>query len=118
MRALVFDQFEFDSFSDEEWLEIHLAKKQTGTVSQFRNIREFVAASGGTPAIEVPDHALPFDDRASFSSVREYLKRFADIDVPDPCDWRMYVLFEAELEWDGVFESQDFFIRYHWSSTA
>jgi len=118
MRRLLFDQFEFDSFSSEESLEIHVASKKVGTVAQFRDLREFVTASAGADAMEKLGQPCRFDDRASYSSVRMYLKRFAQIDVPDPCTWQLYVLFEDILEWDGVFESPDMFIRYHGSSTA
>jgi hypothetical protein len=118
VRRLIFDQFEFDSFSSEESLEIVVAKKQVASVAQFGDLREFVAASAGTGAAESLGQSRPFNDRASYSSVREYLKRFANIDVPDPNEWEMYVLFEDALEWDGVFEAPDMFIRYHWSSTA
>jgi hypothetical protein len=118
VRRLFFDQFEFDSFSSEESLEIDVAQKRVATIAQFQDLREFVAAAVGVNAVEKLARSRRFDDRASSSSVRAYLKRFANIDVPDPCEWQMYVLFEDNLEWDGVFEAPDMFIRYHWSSTA
>jgi hypothetical protein len=114
----VFDQFEFDTFSSEESLEIHVASRATGTLEQFRDLREFVAASVGEGAFDKLGPALDYSDLASCSSVRAYLQRFAQIDVPDPCPWKMYVLYVDDLEWDGFFESPSLFIRYHWSSTA
>ena len=118
MRKLYFDQFEFEDIAAEESLEIDVARKKQGHVVHFGDVCEFVVASAGEAAVEKLGHGRPFDDRASFCSVRAYLKRFANIDVPHPCDWQMYVLFEDNLEWDGVFESPTMFIRYHWSSTA
>jgi hypothetical protein len=118
MRNLVFDQFEFDSFASEESLEIHVAVKKVAGVTQFSNLHTFVTASAGPDAIGKLGNPVPFNDHAGFSSVRAYLARFANIRVPDPCDWLMFVLFEDDLEWDGVFEARDMFIRYHWLSTA
>ena len=118
MRRLILDQFEFDSFASEESLEIHWASKLVNGIAQFADLQEFVVASGGFHASDELADPSPFDDRAVNSPVRSYLKRFASIDVPDPCDWLMYVLFEDGLEWDAVFENQTIFIRYHWLSTA
>ena len=118
MRKLVFDEFEFDSPSSEERLEIHAACKRTDGIVEFRDLKAFVAASVGVDVIEKIGPARPFDDHASCSSVRAYLKRFASIEVPDPCQWKMYVLFVDDLEWDGIFETPNMFIRYHWLSTA
>lgn len=118
MRRLNFDQFEFDTFASEESLEIHVASRTTGSVVQYRDLREFVAESVGEDVFDKLEPAREYCDHASCSSVRAYLKRFAQIDVPDPCPWKMYVLFVDDLEWDGIFESPSMFIRYHWSSTA
>lgn len=118
MRRLVYDQFEFDTFASEESLEIHIASRTTGSVVQYRELHEFVTASVGGDVFDKLGPALDYNDLASCSSVREYLKRFAQIDVPDPCEWKTYVLYEDDLEWDGIFEAPRMFIRYHWSSTA
>jgi hypothetical protein len=118
MRRLFFDQFEFDSVSSEEELEIDVAQKGTASLAQFRDLREFVAECVGGGVAERLGLPRPYNDRAAFSSVRAYLKRFANIEVPDPCDWQMYVLSHEALDGDGVFETPDIFIRYHWSSTA
>jgi len=118
MRKPILDQCEFDSFSSEESLEIHVAVKELATVRQFSNLHTFVTASAGPDAIEKLGNPVPFNDWVGFSPVRADLARFAGIHVPDPCDWLVLVLFEDDLEWDGVFETPDMFIRYHWLSTA
>jgi hypothetical protein len=118
MRKLVFDQFEFDSFASEESLEIDVVSKVVNTVTQFADLREFVAATVGPSAVGKLGSPEQFNDLAGFSSVRAYLKRFANINVPETCDWLMHVLLEDDLEWDGVFETAESYIRYHWSSTA
>ena len=118
MRKLVFDQFEFDSFSSEECLEIHVASKKMSPLVEFHSLREFVAASAGADASEKLGSVSPFNEFAGFSPVRDYLKRFANIIVPEPCKWPTFILIEYDLEWDGVFDTPDEFIRYHWSSTA
>jgi hypothetical protein len=118
VRTLFFDQFEFDSFSSEEELHIWVATKKAASLPQFADRRAFVTHCVGAEAATGLGSPMSFRDQAGFSSVRAYLKRFANIDVPEPCGWAMYVLLDEGLEWDGVFESDDMFIRYRWSSTA
>ncbi|MEX1231263.1 MAG: hypothetical protein WEB58_13540 [Planctomycetaceae bacterium] len=118
MRKLYFDQFEFDSSSSEESLEIHVALKQLQPQKQFDDLQSFAHASAGESASVNLGKLVPYQDLAGFSSIREYLKRFANINVPDPCDWQMVVLNEDDLYWDGILDSPDYFIRYQWSSTA
>ena len=91
MRRLFFDQFEFDTFASEESLEIHVAAKIVTRVGvtpvvQFRDVAEFVAATDGPGSVEDFYEFTEFTDRGLYSSVREYLKRFASIDVPNPCN--------------------------------
>src|SRR5262249_32596647 len=52
MRKLFFDPFEFDSFSSEESLEIHIALETVGTTVQFHDLPDFVDASVGPGAIQ------------------------------------------------------------------
>ncbi len=118
MRKLAFDQFEFDSIYSEQSLEIHVAAKVVTGITQFLDLNSFVVASAGPDTIKHLSAVSEFNDRAANSSVRHYLKRFADIDVPQQCDWKTYVLFVDDLEWDGFFVTPDQFIRYHWLSTA
>ena len=118
MRRLFFDQFEFDSFSSEESLEIHVAHKVVTGIVQFESVNSFAAATNGPGAMDPHSEASHYADRAGCSSVRQYLRRFAGVNVPDPCNWKMWVLFEDDLEWDGIFKSPEMFIRYHWLSTA
>ena len=118
MRKLIFDQFEFDSPDSEESLEIHVALKDTATARQFSSLHAFVAASVGPGGVGKHVNPVPFNDCASCSPVRDYLERYARINVPHPCDWKTFVLFQDDLEWDGIFETADTFIRYHWLSTA
>ena len=119
MRRLEFDHFEFDSVYSEEWLSLHIATKTVGKLRQFADAASFLAASNGGPVgAATLGEAQPYNDAAGFTSCRTYLKQFADIEVPDPCDWKMYVCLVDDLEWDGVFETPTMFIRYHWYSTA
>jgi hypothetical protein len=123
MRRLFLDQFEFDNFASEESLEIHLAAKIVTRVSvtpvvQFRDVAEFVTATNGPGSVEDLSEFTEFTDCGLYSSVREYLKRFANIDVPNPCNWKMCILFQDDLDFDAVFDTPSLFIRYHWLSTA
>ena len=118
MRTLIFDQFEFDSMSSEESLEIDVAEKLVGNYCPFPTVRDFVARAAGVATAARLRDPSPYNDVAGFSSIRAYLKRFANIDVPDPCDWQMYVLQDDESGWHGVLEAPATFIRYYWSSTA
>lgn len=118
MKTLVIDQFEFDNFASEESLEINVASRRYPSANQFNELAEFVAACVGSEAAANLGPPRTYEDHASCSSISNYLKRFASIDVPIPCDWRMYVLYVDDLEWDGVLETPTLFIRYHWASTA
>ena len=123
MRRLFFDQFEFDTFASEESLEIHVAAKSIAAksltrVAQFCDVAEFVAATDGPGSVDDLSEFTEFTERGLYSSVREYLKRFANIDVPNPCNWTMCVLFQDDLDFDAVFDTPSQFIRYHWLSTA
>jgi hypothetical protein len=124
LRVLYFDQFEFNSFSSEEILEIHIGAKHSQGITKFTDVIAFAQDSQARRVNHNPGDAThvgsprPYVDTASYSSIRQYLKRFADLDVPDPCDWLVYVMYEDDLEWDGILETPTHFIRYHWESTA
>jgi hypothetical protein len=118
VKTLIFDQFEFDNFASEESLEINVNCRRYPSANQFEELAEFVAACAGSEAAAKLGPALTYNDQASCSSIRHYLKRFASIDVPNPCEWQMYHLYVDDFEWDGVLETPELFIRYHWATTA
>lgn len=118
MRTLTFDQFEFESSSSEEALEIDVSEKRYGNYCPYPTIRSFVVHAARVAAAARLRDPSPYNDVAGFSSIRAYLKKFASIEVPDPCDWKLYVLQDDLEAWHGVIEAPTMFIRYRWSSTA
>jgi hypothetical protein len=115
MRTLTFDQFEFNPPDSEENLHLWIAAK--GDLP-FPDVRSFVASAMSVEAASALRWPIPFSDSFGYGMVREYLLRFAGVAVPPACVWPTYLLLDDDQEWDGVFEADGLFIRYHWWSTA
>ncbi len=116
MRYINIDQYEFDDSSSEESLEINLSRR-----SHFphTDLSAFVVSTVNLAAASSLDEPMPFYKTPSRSQVAEYLKRFANLDVPVHSDWPTYKL-ERE-SWDQVHLvicSPEFFIRYQWRTSA
>ena len=115
MRTLTFDQFEFDPPDSEETLHLWIASKSD---FPFPDVRSFAAAAVSVEAAPALCQPVPFSDSFGYGIVRGYLPRFAGVTVPPSCTWPTYLLLDDVQEWDGVFEADGLFIRYHWWSTA
>ena len=87
-------------------------------VVQYHNVEEFIAETIGPGSVADLSEFTEFNDRGLYSQVREYLKRFANIEVPNPCNWKTCVLFQDDLEFDAIFVTPQEFICYYWLSTA
>lgn len=136
MKTIEVDQFEFDNPQTEEHLQIATARRSewVPTVAAF-------AASVGcgnlSPAIlpkgRVDDLAgalaglaptlpasQPLNAILGHRQVLSYLKRFAGIDAPEPCDWACWPIPNDEhfIEEKLLIETDDSFISYKWSTSA
>ncbi|WOB06919.1 hypothetical protein [Piscinibacter gummiphilus] len=116
MLSLRIDQFEFDDPGSEEALEIDISRK-----SKFPHpdVSSFVGATVGVKAASELPEPKPFYLVQARSQVSEYVKRFANIELPLHSDWPTYAL-ENE-SWDEthlVICGVEVFIRYQWSTSA
>ena len=91
MRTVTIDQFEFESPSSEESLEIAISKKSR---FPFPDVQSFVAARGRTQSIKPLGKPVAFDEKFGYGLVREYLQRFAGVSIPVLCTWPTYILAE------------------------
>lgn len=115
MLSIRVDAYEFDSSSSEESLEIDVARAST---YPYTDIGSFIGLFATGKAAALPC-STPFDELESKAVVREYLARFARLDVPLICDWPVYFLDESS--WDQLhmmIESPQHFVRYFWSTSA
>jgi hypothetical protein len=115
MRTLIFDQFEFDPPDSEEALEISIAAKGK---FPFSEVQDFAAAIIGIDAAKDFSQATSFDESFGYGLIRDYLRKYADISLPSPCNWPTYIMVHDNDEWDGIIEGPSIFIRYHWSTSA
>ena len=116
MRSLQIDQFEFDDPGSEEHLEIDFCRQSSFPHS---NVSAFVGSVVGVEAASALGDPTPFFRIAHRSQIGEYVKRFTNIDIPLHAEWPTYPL--AAESWDEihlVICGPDFFIRYHWSTSA
>ncbi len=116
MRSIRVDQFEFPEPGSEEALEIDFSR-----MSEFPHpdVRSFVRSTVGIDAAAALPAAKPFHSVTGKEEASEYMKRFADIEVPQHCDWPTHVL--SDESWDAVHLvicGPKFFIRYRWSTSA
>lgn len=116
MRSIKVDQFEFENSGSEESLEIDISQQ-----SPFPHpeVQAFVASTIGVAAASSLGEAVPFYRIPCRSQVSEYLRRFAEVDVPLHIDWPTYEL--EDVLWDQVHLvicAPGMFIRYHWSTSA
>ena len=116
MRSLRIDQFEFDDPGSEETLEIDISRRSN---FPHPDVGSFVGATVGVQAAQELPEPQPFYAAPSKGQVSEYIKRFADFEIPLHADWPTYTL--ATESWDIthlVICGPGLFIRYQWSTSA
>lgn len=114
MLSLRIDQFEFDDPGSEEALEIDVSRQSS---FPHPNVQAFVRSVVGVDAA-LPE-PQPFYRVHGRGQVSEYIKRFANIELPLHCDWPTYNLVAES--WDQthlVICGVGMFIRYQWSTSA
>lgn len=116
MLSIRVDQFEFANPGSEEAIEIDVSRQ---TKFPHPDVVEFVKSTVGAQAASVLGEPQPFYRVSGRDQICEYIKRFANIEVPPYSDWLSYTL-EPE-SWDQthlIICAPGLFIRYHWSTTA
>lgn len=116
MHSIRIDQFEFDDPGSEEAIEIDVARPSKFA---YPNVSAFVGAVVGIVAAAALVEPEPFYRVFDRSRTSEYLKRFANIDVPLHADWPTYKLeTESRHQTHLVICAPSMFIRYQWSTSA
>ena len=116
MRTIIVDQDEFEYSESEEQLEVAVATK--GRRHHFPDVSSF-CQSVREPSLAAPlPIPVEFEKLASAANIRAYLQRFAQVSLPQPCNWPTYVL---SSDWDDVevvIAGPAIHIHYHWWTTA
>lgn len=112
MRTIIIDQFEFENPSAEERLEVTTARRSD---FPFPSLNSFAFAHGFEGVL--PD-SVPLGDLPGSQSVTEYLRRYAGIEVPEPCLWACRELPSGHDDRRLLLETEDGFISYKWSTSA
>lgn len=116
MLSVRIDQFEFDDPGSEEAVEIDVSRQSK---SPYPDVTSFVRATVGVLAATTLAEPKPFHLVHDRRQISEYVKRFANIDIPLHADWLTYQL--ATESWDQTHLAicaPGIFIRYHWSTSA
>jgi hypothetical protein len=104
MRTITVDQYEFESSSSEEFLELWIAARG---LFPFRTVQSFIASAVAIESGRNIVQGKAFAEHQRGSMIREYMQRFAGIIVPIPCNWITYELKNDVLDWDAIFETPD-----------
>lgn len=115
MRTLSFDQFEFDPPEGEEGLEVAIVTKRD---RPFPDLFVFAASMWGPDVASALPEPVAFKEKLGPGNIREYLKQYADLELPMPCEWPTYILCDDWNDWDAIIAGPDLWIRYHWSTSA
>ncbi|MFH1814668.1 MAG: hypothetical protein ABIF28_10965 [Pseudomonadota bacterium] len=116
MISLRIDQFEFDNPGSEEALEIDVSRQSN---FPHPDVGAFVGATVGVQAASTLAEPKPFYLVSSRGQVSEYVKRFANIEIPLHAEWLTYTLVTES--WDQTHLAicgPGIFIRYQWSTSA
>lgn len=116
MISIRIDSFEFEDPGTEEMVEIDICRRSRRPCP---DVNAFVAATVGSQAVASLAEPKTFHAVARRQEISEYIKRFANIEIPPHVDWLTYQLDEGE--WDQthmVICAPGMFIRYCWSTTA
>lgn len=115
MRTVTVDQFEFEDPQTEEHLEIAIASRAR---FPFPEVESFLLSRVGPEAMPKPGSIVNFDMLLGYGLVREYLHRFAGIELPVDCAWPTHVLEDSPDTWELVLAAPDSFIHYVWTTSA
>jgi hypothetical protein len=115
MRTLSFDQYEFDPPDSEQGLVISIAVRDERT---FPDVAAFAHAVWSDEAPERLPSPVSFAEEIGPGNVRAYLRQYAGIELPTPCDWPTYVRCDDWNDWEAVLAGPSLFVRYHWWTTA
>lgn len=115
MRSWIIDQYEFDKVGSEENLEISYAIRNK---SPFPNAQKFAEATINANASNVLTESVAFQEYFGYGLVRDYLGRFAGLNIPKPCTWPTHIISDDIGELDIILCGPNFFIRYYWYTTA
>lgn len=116
MLSLRIDQFEFEDPGTEEAVEIDVSRQSNFPHS---DVRAFVGATVGARAATTLAEPEPFHLVHDRRQISEYVKRFANIDIPLHADWLTYQLeTECPDQTHLAICAPGIFIRYHWSTSA
>lgn len=116
MLSLRIDQFEFDDPGSEEAVEIDVSRQSNFPHS---DIAAFLKETVGIQVASALAEPNPFCKVPDRERISEYLKRFANIEIPLHAQWPTYEL--ATEDWDQTHVAicgPKFFIRYQWSTSA
>src|SRR5580700_8775157 len=102
MRVLTFDHFEFEHVDSEERLEISIAMSSD---FPFPNLDSFTKGTSPAGVSSIAATVL-LCDHPMFEQIREYLLRFAGVEVPEKCDWAARILNDEWNDLDLVCESK------------
>jgi hypothetical protein len=109
MRRLSFDQYEFDSPSSEESLNLAIS-----STWQHRDLAAFLMECGANGR----HSSQPSGDWDRWSEVVEYTHRFASLHLPPLSACHVLWLSEDWNELELVVETGSLFVWYHWWTTA
>lgn len=117
MWHLTVDQFEFDHPHTEEWLEIAIETKTRSKRSA--DLMMFVSRTVPHARSDMVGTELPFEPLRSMA--REYLPRFANVEVPAECNWSYCEITVPDAV--GIYEHMvidagDRFIYFQYGSSA
>jgi hypothetical protein len=115
MRTLTFDHWEFEPPDGEEGLEISIAVKHD---LLFPSVEAFADAVYGIKPRRDLAAPVPFAEGMGQGDIRKYLKRYAGLELPTPCDWPMHIVSNDWDDFDAVLVGPTMLLRYHWSTTA
>ncbi|WP_109127371.1 hypothetical protein [Dyella sp. C11] len=115
MRTVTVDQFEFEDPQTEEHLEIAIASRAR---FPFPDAESFLLSRVESEVIAKAGDTVKFDASLGYGLVREYLQRFAGIELPVDCAWPTHVLEDGPDTWELVLTAPDSFIHYVWTTSA
>lgn len=115
MRTVTVDQFEFENPQTEEHLEIAIAGRAP---FPFPDVESFLLSRLGPKAMPKSSDVVDFDMSLGYGLVRDYLQRFAAVELPMDCAWPTHVLEDGPGTWELVLTAPDLFIHYVWTTSA
>jgi hypothetical protein len=115
MKTLIFDQFEFEDWCREERLEISTSERREFSHPTLSSFADSILGRGEGVKLPLPK---PFSTLRTFALDAHYLKKYANFDVPDACDWLCYVVRDDWNDRHLIFDLGNFFVSMNWSTSA